>query len=454
MNTPIFDFVSDYVKKDVSRFHMPGHKGRSFLGCEARDITEIDGADVLYSPNGIIEESENNATSLFKTGHTYYSAEGSSLSIKAMLALAVSDIKSHRQPMILAARNAHKAFIYACALLDLQVTWMYPSVQSHLCTCTLTAEDVESAIRSSSKKPDAVYLTSPDYLGQRSDIAGIARICKQYSIPLLVDNAHGAYLAFLSPSQHPIAQGAFMCCDSAHKTLPVLTGGAYLQLSDEALQKYGHENVRNALSLFASTSPSYLILQSLDLCNRYLAQNYPELLSLCIKQTSRLKERLTQMGYTVEESEPLKLVLDLGGLSSPNATLAAHLRQHGIEYEYEDGEYLVLMTTPELAEHDFARAEQAFASFPLRRQEARTASSTLCRVPVRCETVMPPAQAILSPTETVDVATAVGRVCAAPTVSCPPAIPIVISGERISPEAITVLQAYGIHSVAVVKENA
>lgn len=453
MNTPIFDFVSEYIKKDVSRFHMPGHKGHSFLGCEERDITEIDGADVLYNPSGIIEESENNATSLFKTGHTYYSAEGSSLSIKTMLALAVSEIKPKRQPHILAARNAHKAFIYACALLDLRVTWMYPSVQTHLCTCTLTAEDVESAIRGSSEKPDAVYLTSPDYLGQRSDIAGIARICKQNGIPLLVDNAHGAYLAFLSPSQHPIAQGAFMCCDSAHKTLPVLTGGAYLQLSSEALQAYGHEKVRNALSLFASTSPSYLILQSLDLCNRYLAQNYSERLSLCVKQTSRLKERLTRMGYAVKDSEPLKLVLELGDLSSPKDPLAAHLRQHGIEYEYEDGEYLVLMTSPELTERDFARAEQAFAAFPLQRQETRTASSTLCRVPIRCETVMTPSQAILSPSETVDVSAAIGRVCAAPTVSCPPAIPIVISGERISHEASAVLQAYGIHSVAVVKEN-
>ena len=90
MNTPIFDFVSQYVKRGTSRFHMPGHKGHPYLGCEERDITEIDGADVLYAPDGIIAESERNATALFKTGHTFYSAEGSSLSIKAMLALALA----------------------------------------------------------------------------------------------------------------------------------------------------------------------------------------------------------------------------------------------------------------------------------------------------------------------------------------------------------------------------
>ena len=87
MTTPIADFVKNYASKSISRMHMPGHKGSSILGCESLDITEILGADVLYSADGIIEESESNATSLFKTKHTFYSTEGSTLAIKAMLAL-------------------------------------------------------------------------------------------------------------------------------------------------------------------------------------------------------------------------------------------------------------------------------------------------------------------------------------------------------------------------------
>ena len=146
MKTPIFDFVKQYAASEISRFHMPGHKGiSSALGCEPLDITEVNGADVLYSPCGIIAESEKNATSLFETAHTFYSAEGSSLAIKAMLALATEITGSRERPLILAARNAHKAFLYACALLDLDVEWLYPGEESHLCSCILSAEDVENA---------------------------------------------------------------------------------------------------------------------------------------------------------------------------------------------------------------------------------------------------------------------------------------------------------------------
>ena len=94
MTTPIVDFVKEYEESGASRFHMPGHKGKSRLGFEKCDITEIHGADVLYSPNGIIEESENNASRLFGTAHTFYSAEGSSLSVRAMLALASAGKKN------------------------------------------------------------------------------------------------------------------------------------------------------------------------------------------------------------------------------------------------------------------------------------------------------------------------------------------------------------------------
>ena len=109
MNTPIVDFIKSYESKNALRLHMPGHKGKTFLGPEKYDITEIDGADVLYSPDGIIEESENNASALFGTRHTYYSTEGSSLCIRAMVYLACL---GKEKPLIIAGRNVHKAFIY------------------------------------------------------------------------------------------------------------------------------------------------------------------------------------------------------------------------------------------------------------------------------------------------------------------------------------------------------
>ena len=232
MKTPIVDFVDSYMSSHISRFHMPGHKGRDHLGFERYDITEIGGADTLYSADGIILESENNASKLFGTAHSFYSTEGASLAIKAMLALACSGCNG--RPLIFAARNSHKSFVYACALLDADVKWMYSSSTKHLCECMISAEGVRETLETSNKKPCAVYITSPDYLGNIADVMGIAEVCHSYDVPLLVDNAHGAYLKFLPESCHPIDEGADMCCDSAHKTLPVLTGGAYLHISKRA----------------------------------------------------------------------------------------------------------------------------------------------------------------------------------------------------------------------------
>ena len=166
ITTPIADFVQNYAKSDFSRLHMPAHKGKSILGCEALDITEISGADVLYSADGIIDESENNASELFGTAHTFYSTEGSTLSIKAMLAIAKKNAPAGKK--ILAARNVHKAFVYACALLDIDVEWIYPEKTGHLCECEITPSALREKLSSMPSLPFALYVTSPNYLDRKS----------------------------------------------------------------------------------------------------------------------------------------------------------------------------------------------------------------------------------------------------------------------------------------------
>ena len=231
MDTPICDFVRNYAEGNGLRLHMPGHKGHPFLGIEHLDITEIDGADSLYEADGIIRQSEENAGALFGCP-TFYSTEGSSQCIRAMLYLAVLHAsKQGRSPLVLAARNVHKAFLSAAALLDLDVEWLYADQTASYLSCHVTPDDVDQTLCAMVEKPAAVYLTSPDYLGNVADIEGIAAVCRRHGTLLLVDNAHGAYLRFLSTSQHPMDLGADLCCDSAHKTLPVLTGGAYLHIA-------------------------------------------------------------------------------------------------------------------------------------------------------------------------------------------------------------------------------
>ena len=436
MTTPIFDFVKSYAEGKTVRFHMPGHKGVAQLGCEAFDITEIKGADVLYSADGIINESENNLSSLYGTGHSFYSTEGSTLAIKAMLRLATERAGDNR-PFVLAARNVHTAFIKAAALLDLEVEFIYPEEMGHLCECNITKELLSERLRGCDKLPSAVYVTSPDYLGNMLDIKGLSEVCREYGLPLLVDNAHGAYLKFLPRDMHPITLGATMCADSAHKTLPVLTGGAYLHVSADYPEYI--ERARDAMSLFASTSPSYLTLRSLDLCNKRLSEDYPEKISAFVSRVDEIKKKIRGTGLEIIDGEPLKIVIKSG------EGLAEHLRANGIEVEFSDRDYTVLMLTPENTEEDLEVLIEALASFNDDAEKSATPSV------LPHGRLMSIREAMLSPSEVIPVETSVGRILASPTVSCPPAVPIVVSGERITERDVEVFKYYRIDKVSVIK---
>lgn len=443
MNTPIYDFVKGYKKSGASRFHMPGHKGKGWTCCG--DITEINGADVLYHADGIIAESEANATKLFDTGHTFYSTEGSTLAIKAMLGIIRRDCGSGAR--ILAARNVHKAFVYAIGELDLSVEWLYPERGAHLCECNITPDDVKKAIKNSDKKPSAVYITSPDYLGNMLDVKGIAGVCLDYNIPLLVDNAHGAYLAFCQPRLHPIRLGAAMCADSAHKTLPVLTGGAYLHISKDHTKYI--DMARDTLSIFASTSPSYLILSSLDRCNRELALGYRDSLSKCKQRVTQIKELLRSLGQDENTVEDIKIRIDAHRFGYTGVGYSDILRKNKIECEYADGRYVVLMASPSNTARDFRRLRNAITF--IARENAATIEKNADMPVIKPTVKMTVREALFAPYETVDVSECEGRICASPTVSCPPAIPVVVSGEVIDASAIRALVHYGIEKINVVK---
>lgn len=442
MDTPIDDFVRNYAESGVSRLHMPGHKGADFTGCEAFDITEIKGADALYEASGIILESEKNASRIFGSSRTLYSTEGSSQCIKAMLHLIITNRPDGTLPLILAARNAHKAYLYAQALLDFDTEWLYGE-SSSVCACPVSPESLQRALDALPHAPAAVYVTSPDYLGNTLDIAALAEVCHKSGTLLAVDNAHGAYLKFLNQPVHPMDLGADICCDSAHKTLPVLTGGAYLHISKnapEAFCKYA----KSAMALYGSTSPSYLTLHSLDLCNKYLCGDYPERLEKFISRLDFVRSQLREMGWQILKTDPLKITLAVpDGITGED--LAEALRRGGAECEYADPEYTVLMFTPENTEKDFARVISALGS----NERAYLKRAPLS--PIKSERAMTVREAMFSKQETVNAKDSPGRICGAPTVGCPPAIPIVVSGERIEKEALDLFEKYGIKTVDVVK---
>jgi len=440
MNTPIVDFVKRYIEQGFTRCHMPGHKGVSFLGCEPLDLTEIVGADSLYEASGIIAQSEANASALFGCA-TFYSTEGSSQCIRAMLDLICRHAAEQQRPArILAGRNAHKVFVGAAALLGMDVTWLYGNDPSYL-SCALTPDSVEQAIIQHA--PVALYITSPDYIGNVTDIAAIAAVCHKHGVLLAVDNAHGAYLRFLSPSRHPMDLGADLCCDSAHKTLPALTGAAYLHIADTAPALF-REQAKSALSRFGSTSPSYLILQSLDLVNAYLANGYADKLVNTIRRVTALRNALHTVGFDTVGDEPTKLTICPKAYGYTGAELAELLRKSRVECEFADPDHVVLMFTPE--SDAFEKVETVLGTV-----ERREAIVNTPPCPAIAAQVIPPQDTLFCPRETVSVDNAAGRILAEETVGCPPAVPIVTCGECITKEAIDAFHYYGIDTCVVMK---
>lgn len=465
MRTPVADFIDSYIAGDGVRAHMPGHKGTGPLGIEVRDITEIAGADVLSESVGILGESQKNACTLFGTGATLYSTEGSSLAVKAMLYSVMMHWKQcvkkteYSRPFILAARNVHRAMLDGCALLDLDLEFIRSRQAHGLCSAVVTAQEVEKSLKVCEELPAAVYLTSPDYLGAQSDIAAIAEVCHKYGTLLAVDNAHGAYLAFLEASKHPIHLEADLCCDSAHKTLPVLTGGAYLHLHENIVSEI-LDSARKGLTMFGSTSPSYLILQSLDLCNEYLEREFRRELAECVEKVRQFKKAAGDRGLHIMEGEPLKIVIDTGASGYDGEEIAGELREFvyctrgrkrsGIECEFADHHTVVFMMSPQNGPEDWNMLYHWLNRTRLRHPEKAFAPAerpgmepALRRMTIR--------EAVFAESEVIPVREAEGRILAQETVSCPPAIPIAVSGEEIDGNMIRVFEEYGIRDVSVVK---
>ena len=472
ITTPVDDFVRAYADGGVIRAHLPGHKGRG-EGPERWDITEMTGADSLYEADGIILESEENAARLFGSGLTCYSAEGSSLSIRAMLLLALRRAqRPGERPWLLAGRNAHRTLLSAAALLDFDIRWisnaecgMRSAESDHvigsnnsefripnsefgcgLLSSSMNVSALDEALSRAETLPFAVYLTSPDYLGGVVDIRAAAEICHAHGVILLVDNAHGAYLRFLPESRHPLDLGADMCADSAHKTLPALTGAGYLHVS-KRLADITRADVKAAMSVFASTSPSYLILASLDRCNRLLEREFPGQLATFARRMDLMKEHLEEAGVVLTGDEPIKLTI--------RATRAADghmiqrlLQERGIECEMADPDFVTLMLAPcqldqmDTIERPLLDTAGHWAGQPVRIPPA---------LPSPGERVMTIREAMLSPQETLPLSQCEGRVLASDTTGCPPAVPIAVCGERLTEETIELCRYYGLKTLRVAK---
>ncbi|WP_195277317.1 aminotransferase class I/II-fold pyridoxal phosphate-dependent enzyme [Anaerotruncus rubiinfantis] len=445
--TPLRDAVEAYLQKDMARFHMPGHKGRGtgeFSEILPWDITEVEGADSLFHADGPILELERQFAEVYGAYRTLVSAGGATLCIQTMLALACGN-----GGKVIMSRNIHRAAINAAALLDLSPVWIYPENDAgEWFLGRYTPASVAAAIETN---PDAkaVYITSPDYFGVMSDLAGIAAVCREHGVPLLVDNAHGAHLRFLPEKYgkpHPIDCGAALCCDSLHKTMPAMTGAALLHIGDGQFAA----DAKRMMSLFGSTSPSYPMMLSCEIALQYARGGAREGFARTARQMDRLRGLSLAHGFALPQglSDPAKLSLGFGPLGMDRETFGAHLRGFGVEPEYVSGTACVLMANAYNRESDYERLARAIGALSPSGSPAPAAGAALPRP----QSAMPLRAAVFSTQEIILVENAIGRIAAGEVSPCPPGIPVVMGGERIDEEAAAALKAYGITAVCVVKD--
>lgn len=423
-NTPLYSALLKHQALRRAPFHTPGHKcapGALPQDLLALDFTELPDTDSLFEADGPILQAEQAVARLFQAKRTLFSAGGCSLCIQAMLRLACP-----QGGRVLCARNVHRSAVNTMALLGLEPVWSVPDA-------------ILSALKNNTKSINACYVTSPDYYGRLQDIPALAGLCRQKHIPLLVDNAHGTQLAFTQPDLHPLHLGASMTADSTHKTLNVLTGGAWLQIGEERYV----QDAKEAMSLFASTSPSYPIMASLDLARAY-QEEHPAAFAEVQRQVRVLSQTAQRIGITNVSDDPTRLALRTSDIGLTGAAAAEIFRENGVEPEMADGGFVVFICTPWNTEADYQRLAKGLSALPIGKP-----LPPIPELPPLPPVRLPLRQAVFAPAHAVSLEQAVGRIAAEAACPCPPGIPVVMPGEEVTQEVAQFLRGYGFFSLHV-----
>ena len=446
MKKPLYNSLKKYKKLKRASFHTPGHKCNFFKSKDLfnLDFTELPLTDSLYEANGIIKKSEENLSKLYNTELSLFSLGGNTLCIQSMLRLS-----SPKGGKILCDRLVHRSAISAMALLGINPTWILREYNQESKTFDkLNLAMLEKEL-SSNEKFNAMYLTSPDYYGVLQDVKSISSKCKKFDVPVLVDNAHGSHLMFTSENLHPLSQGALITADSAHKTLPVLTGGAWLHINSK---KISCQEAKSAMALFGSTSPLYSTMASMDIAQDWLHYNGKKEFLNLEKRVSNIKSIAKSKGIFVFEGrlvDPTRITLGVWSIGKTGYEFRDYLYKYKIEPEFCDQNYVVLIPTSFNTKQEWERLKRAISNIDFCLSSNNfIEENKFEKLPEVCASLR---EAMMSEKVVVKLSDAKNRVAGDIVCPCPPGIPIVMPGEKIGDYEIWALKKYGINEIYVLK---
>lgn len=430
-------------RSDMLPMHMPGHKRNAALAPylhtlgAALDITEIEGFGNLHAPDGILAERMTHAARLWGSKRAWWLIGGSTAGL-----LAAIDAATNTGDTVLIGRSCHKSVYNACMLCRLNTAYIQPRLfPSHSFFDAITPAQVEEALQS---HPDTrlVVLTSPTYEGLLSDIPAISEIVHRYGAVLLVDEAHGAHLG-LHPAfpASAVTQGADMVVQSLHKTLPSLTQTAMLHLCSDRVSE---EELGFRLSVYQTSSPSYLLMASIDGCVELLAEEKDSLLHLWRRHLGSFHEELFLRHLSMpipknEYTDPSKLLISTAGTDITGPALAHRLREeYGIEPEMSTMDTVLCMTGLGDTEADLLRLAEALNHIDATLRFSAAPAPLSVPLP---EVRMPIYAAAKQETELVPLLDAEGRTAGDFLWAYPPGAPIVAPGEVIGTALIDYIHA-------------
>lgn len=451
---PLWEALRAHVAAGYTGFHVPGHKGKHMPGelsaawgrdVFAYDLTELPGLDNLHAPEGAIKEAQELAAQLYGTRHTFFLVGGTSAGLIAALLAAT-------QPgdKVLLPRHAHRSLLSAMILGDLKPVF-YPATVDPKWGM-VAGWDQEAALRLIDRHEDAraLVLVHPTYHGLVGPAAELIQAAQKAGLTVIADEAHGPHFYF-----HPdfpagaLRLGADAAAQSTHKLLGSLTQSSWLHLGTERISP---QRVAEALRWLESSSPSYLLLASLDLARRRAAQRGREDWERARQLAGELSSALltipsigvwSELPPAAVERDRCKVTISVSDLGITGPEAAFYLqRQHKIQVELVELNTLLFVVTPADDKGSVQMAVQAVAELAQQRRPGASGPGALPSIPAITEGTLLPRAAAYAGHCTVPLGQAVGRIAAQAVVPYPPGVPLVWPGEEFTPQTVEVLAIY------------
>lgn len=442
MSAPLFDGLLKYIKKETTPFHMPGHKqGKGVLRADELkenlfkiDLTELPDTDNLHNAKGIILEAEELAAKAFGAKRSFFLVNGTTGGIYAMMLSALNPGEK-----LLIERSCHRSSFSGMILAGVKPAYIEPTVDfEDGISVGVTPESVEKALIRN-RDAAAVMVTYPNFYGLCMDIKAIADIVHRYGKILMVDEAHGVHFKFHADfPMTALEAGADIVVQSVHKTLPSFTQSSILHVGTDMIDI---DRLVFALRLVQTTSPSYLLMASLDLAREEM-EEHPELMDKAVRLSHLARERLKKSGdihvidediigeYGIVDIDPTKLVVNVKGLHMTGHDAEAILRdRYNIQVELSDMYNILSMITVGDEEEDIMRLTDAILGLK-RNKENRVIPITFdYKAP---EIIYNPREASFMQKKRVPIVESVGKIAGDFLIPYPPGIPYVAPGELIT----------------------